>query len=249
MKQFFIFFIFGILISANFVCAALSLDNGKLEFNIEPGERMCKIVKVSSEDYIGKIVLRDIWPEIGEEESGFSKYTLTADDYNINIEYLDEILDFDRESEIEVCLSGESVGDFKGALIFTPEGEGGQIKTVIEVGTWLLVTVSEKEIDNPPVNNGGSTGSSSVGGSVKTVENKTIEESVEVVEEEVEEEVVAEVEVEEKKSWLTGAVIGGGMGNWKFIGGFLVVIIIACAIVYSKRGMVDVEEVSEEMIE
>jgi len=141
MRFYFLFFLLIILISASLVSAALSLDKGKLEFNVGKGEEMCKIVKVSSEDYVGKVSIRDIWPEEGEEESGFSKYTLTAEDYNINIKHPSEILDFNEQSEIEVCLSGSEVGDFRGALIFTPEPGDDVVNVVVDQLVPALVVI------------------------------------------------------------------------------------------------------------
>jgi len=231
----------------SFISAALSLDKGKLEYDIEKGEEICKMVKVSSEDYSGKIIIRDIWPEEGEEDSGFSKYTLTAEDYGISIDYPSEILDFSGESEIEVCLSGEEVGNFRGALIFTPEAGEEQINVVVEIGTWLMVNITEAEIEEEVVvpiveSSGSSSGGGSGGGSPLNlnlvVENETQEDIFNIKSdsdiEDNKEEYHKDIDAKSGPG-ITGAVVGGGNNNWRIIGIVMAIIVVAGIIIYNKR--------------
>ncbi len=234
---FFIFFI--ILVSVSFVSASLNLNKGTLKFEIEKGERVCQKIKISSEDYKGKISIRDIWPEEGEEDSNFNKYTLNSDDYNINVEYPNEILDFSKEEEIEVCLLGEKIGNFKGALIFTPEAGEDTIKVVVEIGTWLMVNVVEKQQEqvvetnnppNPPSGGGGGNNNINVNVEVADEEDDNSKE-----EEELDLEVNNdEIEENEAKSKITGAVIGGN-GKAGIIIGVLGLIAIAGFAIYNRR--------------
>jgi hypothetical protein len=255
MRFYFLFFIFAFLLSLNLVSADFSLDKGKLNFNLEKGVEECQIVKVTSEDYNGDFDIRDIWPEVGEEDSSFNKYTLTAGDYNIDITHLDSISDFNNEVEVEVCLSGSSVGEYKGALIFTPEAGDEQVNVVVEKGVWLLVNVVEKVA--PPVNNGGNSGSSGTsGGSSNVVTTTTQEIPREVMggdaDSDVElenvddigadmDELFGEGEIEpnegEGKSWITGGVVGvGGRMGVGIIITIVVVLIVGSVLIYRKRG-------------
>jgi len=233
MKFYFLFFIFFILISISFISANLSLNKGKLELNIQKGERMCKMVKVLSEDYVGEIQVRDIWSK-DLEETNTNNYNNVAEDFGIDISY-DEIKDFNEQSEIEVCFSGERVGDFRGALIFTPKAGNDQINVVVEVGTWLIINVIESNGKN---SNGGSNGGSGGGSAITRLQDVDLEDGDEdeEVEEEVGESEIVEENLEEVRggAGITGAVIGG-VGNWKVILGVVIVLIIAIAIVYNRK--------------
>ena len=242
MKHIFIFFIFGILISANLglVCAT-GFSPSSLIYNLELNEESCRMITITSDSEV--ISIDDKWAENKDVEWKVSLFETDANEHGISIDYDDELSEDERE--VEVCVSGSRVGEYHGVVLLK---EGQQGNSIVQMGVWIKLIVHEVGVENPVVNNGGNTGSSSVGGFVNVVENKTIEESVEDVEEvgEVGDEIVDGeiVEVEEKKSWLTGAVVGSGIGNWRIVVGFLIVIIIAVAVIYNKRGRVGVEEIS-----
>lgn len=238
MKSIFIFSIFGILISANLVNGT-GFSPSSIIMNLEVGEESCQTITITSDSEV--ISVSDKWASDVGVEWKVSLFETDASGHGISIDYDDELSEDERE--VEVCVSGSRVGEYHGVILLK---EGQQGNSIVQMGVWIKLVVSEPGVENPPINNGGSTGSSSVSGSVNVVENKTIENVVEEVEDEDEEDeiVVDEVESEKKRSWLTGAVIGGGIGNWRVVVGFLIVIIIAVAIVYSKKGRVGVEEIS-----
>ena len=134
-----IFYFLFILILTNLASASLNIDKGKLYFNLNPGEESCQSIKVSSNSYEGKVNIRDIWAETFDEEGNFRKYTFTAKDHGLNIRYDNKIDNFNKESSVEVCLNGNYPGEYKGAMIFTPESD---TNVVVEVGTWLLVNIT-----------------------------------------------------------------------------------------------------------
>ena len=162
MKTIFIFIFFMFFLS--FTSASLSINQGKMNFDLNEGEENCQTVKLMSEEYAGLITLRDVWAEDFKEGGNLHPYTLNASDHKLEIIYPNQIEEFSIEEEIEVCLTAHNSGEFKGALMFTPKSE---TNVVVEVGTWLLVNVQEPQT-TPSNNDGTSSGSSSGGGSVTT---------------------------------------------------------------------------------
>lgn len=252
MRYFYFIFIFVIFLSLGVVSADFSLDKGRLHFNLEEGVQSCQNVKVLSDNYNGNFTVKDIWPEIGEEDSSFKKYTLNATDYGITISHETEILNFNKEKDIEVCLSGENIGKFRGALVFVPEAGEGTFSVVVEKGVWLNVTISEKEPIVVPVENvntgggsgGGSGGSggSGGGGSAPIVNDTKNETAGEVMSEGTEESVEVKDEAsedvkesEKRKMLITGSVIGETLGNKSFVVIVVAILVIGGTFVYYKR--------------
>ena len=156
MKRIFFYFLLLTLFLSVLSSASLGLDKGKLDFNIFAGEEQCNSVTLSSNNYYGLIEVRDEWS--GEDISKI----YGASNYDLSISYIDTIVDFEDEVEFEVCISGLTPGDYKGALIFTPEAEG---KVNVEIGTWLLVNIEEKpQQPSPSENNPVSNSNSGSGG-------------------------------------------------------------------------------------
>lgn len=179
-----IFIFLFLLFFTSFASANLGLSHGKLEFNIDIGEKACEVVTVSSGSYEGEVVARDIWAETIDEERNFNFYTYSADDHGITLDYIDTIVEFEKEFDVEVCLEAEEVGEFKGALIFAPEAE---TNIVIEKGVWLLVNVQEAKVEpeppqqeTPPANTGGSSGGGGSSGE-KVLVDIVLDEKVEEV--------------------------------------------------------------------
>ena len=202
----------------NLASATLNLSPGKLYFNINPNEEICQMIVLSSTDYIGEINIRDVWAKSFDEGSNTNTYDKKAEDFGIEIYYDNLIENFDEEEEIEVCLSGSTIRKSKGAIIFTPKSE---TNVVVEVGTWLFVTISEPPQMTTTSSGGGGEGSSGGGGGgivqqTITSRQKSSQENTEVQE-------ISE-QKEEENAGITGAVIGGGKKSGKIIGITLVAI-------------------------
>jgi hypothetical protein len=136
----FFFFLFVFCSLSSLASASLQLDKGTLIFNIGLNEEACKTVRVSSGSYVGEVQVRDIWAGTPDESRNFRAYTFDAGDHGLSISYTKPISDFQSFFDEEICLRGEKVGDYKGALIFTPESSS---QVNVEIGTWLLVHISE----------------------------------------------------------------------------------------------------------
>src|SRR3989344_4641578 len=130
MKFYFLFFIF-IIVNINIVGAGLNLAPGKLNFNMETNNELCKEITIVSNDYKGEIRIRDVWASV-DEGSNINKFYLEAGDFDISISYPNEI-DLNERETIDVCLSGSNIKQAKGAIIFTPNTD---TNIVVEVGTW-----------------------------------------------------------------------------------------------------------------
>ena len=232
---FFIFFV--ILINLSLISAQLNLDKGSMVFELDNGKKICNVIRITSEDYIGKLKIRDIWPQIGEEESSFHKYTFTAEDYGLHITHPLEISNFKGNEEIEVCLSGgNKSGNFKGALIFTPEAGDEQVSVVVEIGTWLLVNVKNpvKSITPPATTeessiNKGPTASEGI--LQEPNEENKINNNIQ--QEDAENKTILEDETQ--TSWITGAAIGALKNNSTIIIIFLLIIIIGVLTIQNHR--------------
>jgi len=148
MKPNFIFLFLVFMINLGLASAALSPSPGKLYFNTEINARSCEKITLSSLDYKGDIKIRDVWATSINEGANINKYTATASDFGITLEYSEIIENFSGSKEVEVCLTQTSSTKSKGGIIFTP---GSETNVVVEYGTWLLVNIDEpKPISDTP---------------------------------------------------------------------------------------------------
>lgn len=242
MKLFFYFLFF--ILTLNLASAALNLDKGKLDYELNIGEESCQVVSLSSNDYNGTIKIRDVWAENKDEDNNLNKYTFSALDHQLSIKYIDTVLDFKDSMDFEVCLTADNPGNFKGALVFTPDAK---TNVVVEVGTWLFVNVKENIQENTLSNNpgsssggggggggGGGSGSSSSGGitGVKTITQSS---GLNKEENQLNNE-TNQTEEEAKTAGITGAVIGLLGKKWtKIIILIIIIITISYLIIYKKR--------------
>lgn len=236
MKIFF-YFLF-VLFFINLVSASLNLDKGRLDYNIEVGEEKCQIIKISSPSYNGKILIRDIWAENPNEESNFRKYIFTSEDHGLKINYENEIMGFEEEYPLKVCLKGQEIGEYKGAIIFTPYSN---TNVVVEVGTWLFVTITEPQPEptTPPTNQQPASGGGGGGGSYsmsQTEENESSQNATAPAHETIsttagESEtptavvVEKESEKEEDASGITGAAIAQNPIQTKAVWGAIIIFV------------------------
>jgi|SRR3989344_1891172 len=134
------FFIFLFLIFSLFlVNASLNIDKGKIYLDMNVSQKTCQTITITSDDYKGTIKIRDIWAEDFSEGGNLNKYTLNSEDLGITIFYNKIIENFSKNAQLELCLSSNEPGNFKGALIFTPESKDN---IVLEIGSWLYINVN-----------------------------------------------------------------------------------------------------------
>ena len=154
------------------MAASFRLSPGKLYFDVNLNEKNCQNIVLSSEDYLGEVNIRDVWAKNIDEGYNINNYSVKSEDLGIKLDYNKLIENFDGSEEVEVCLSGNKIGESKGAIIFTPKSE---TNIVVEVGTWLMVNVTESQQTQPT--NLANIGSDGGGFSIKTVgENSEAEE-------------------------------------------------------------------------
>jgi len=221
------------------VTASLGLSPGKIYFNLNPNEEECQTITLSSKDYSGRINIRDMWAEKADEINNLKMYTSSASDKEINIGY-PNINDFNNEEGINVCLSGNQIGRYKGALIFTPEAKGN---VVVEVGAWLFVNITEPEPpqETPPQNTdsnqntGGNNQGGSGGSSMTTSEEQTQKPQTNNLPPLKQTNPETGSEQEEYQGTITGGVIGTIKQNTKIIFAVLAVVAIAGLLIYNKR--------------
>jgi hypothetical protein len=198
-----------LLFSLNFVSSMIELKPSKLEFDLQPNEEKCLEVYLNINENEETIFVRDIWTKNPDNEpNNLNNYKLNNEDLNIYVNYEDKLENLSEENKMRVCLSGKDKGEFRGALIFTPKSEKN---VVVEVGTWLLVNIEDKQVQEENIGNKKSGNS---GGSYSTSNLDDLEKE----DEKEEENLLNNLEAEEdnKENWeenenaqITGGVIGG----------------------------------------
>jgi hypothetical protein len=244
------------LASVSSLVSAVTLSGSpsSLEFNINPGEEGCLYLNIYSSDYSGELYSVMRWAEKGVEVNHPRDFTMNNSEIIVEGLYVDyspeDIENFDGEEEIEVCVRGDELGVYRGSLEYRAVS-GGNIG--VGVGIWLKVNVTEEPVEEPPANpnSGGGSGASGGGssgggggGSVGINNNLSVDVNVNVnmnnsdsprgyLEKDNESEKNG-ILSENKKSRITGAVIGG-VGDWRIIVSFLVILVIAAMIVYRRK--------------
>ncbi len=196
---------------------AVGFSPTSLIFNLNPGEEDCQMITINSESET--IAVSDKWAENKDIEWKVSLFNESADYHNIDISY-DELLE--NESQVEVCLSGENLGEYHGVLLLTEEQSGNSI---VQVGIWLKVIIEATPVQSASSSSGGGGG----GGGTTTQQNPQIQPILEQTE------TTPATNEEEKaeNSGLTGAVIGG---TGSMIGAVvLIIVIIAIGLIIYRR--------------
>ena len=223
MKPNFIFLFLVFMINLGLASAALSPSPGKLYFNTEINARSCEKITLSSLDYKGDIKIRDVWATSINEGANINKYTATASDFGITLEYSEIIENFSGSKEVEVCLTQTSSTKSKGGIIFTP---GSETNVVVEYGTWLFVNLEEpKPISDTPTksttNPNSNTNPASNTGEVVL----GIEENKQNIEEEE-----VEIKNEVTANGITGAAVGTSNKSINVVTIIIILVIIGAFI-------------------
>lgn len=182
MRFYFLFFTFLFLIVGTSIVSATTLSGspGSLNFNLNIGEEKCLNFLVSSSDYSGNLNSIMEWAEKDSEVSSPNDFIFESSEVGLNVIYSPEIIsNFDGEEEIQVCISGNEEGYWRGSLKYITESEGN---TGIGVGTWLRVNITnipneetEEQISPANPNNNQNSGSGSSSSSKPTTNsNDTI---------------------------------------------------------------------------
>lgn len=120
------------------VVSALQFSPTKLTFNIAKDKIVCKEIEVNSETFLS---VKDSWASNFNEEWTLSKFQTNSQDIKINIRYPLSISS--SQKEIEVCISTENAGNYKGALLFKQEQLGN---SQIQFAVWLELHSEGKTI-------------------------------------------------------------------------------------------------------
>lgn len=143
--KFFIFLLLLFLVflsSASLAFAGVSPSPGRLYFDAGANNRICQTITLSSSDYQGDVKVRDVWATSTSEGANINKYTASASDFGITLEYPKTITGFNGNAEVEVCLTQQELVKAKGGIIFTPS-TGTNV--VVENGVWLFINLSPAE--------------------------------------------------------------------------------------------------------
>lgn len=140
MKQF-IFFIFLILIFTNLftissLVGATGFSPSSLIYTLKPGENQCKTITINSES--NTIAVEDKWAENKNVEWKVSEFNTGASSHGISISYPKQLSL--NERDVNVCLSGNKIGEYHGVLLLKEEQQGNSI---IQMGVWLKVNIGE----------------------------------------------------------------------------------------------------------
>jgi hypothetical protein len=164
-----------------------------------------------------------------------NKYRLKSEDIGIIIFYQKQIDNFNGQQEVEVCLSGNKPGRYRGDLIFTPESN---TNVVVEVGTWLFVNVSGAQTPGTNQEQQVTTSSNNPTPTPIQVKQPTSQEETP----ESSQETSPAQETEKSKSFGSGitgyfvSVAGNGKTTGIAIGVIIVVLAIATLIYIKRRG-------------
>src|SRR3989338_1394341 len=155
--KFFLLFITLTLFGLN-MAQAVGFSPPSLTFELEKNQEECKMVTIDSESE--KVTVSDSWAENESVEWKVSSFNTEAGQHEISINYDDELsLD---EREVEVCLSGNKLGEYHGVLLFEEKQRGNSI---VQLGVWLKVLINEKpSVSEASSSSGGSGGSGGGGG-------------------------------------------------------------------------------------
>ena len=245
MKYFFyfLFFIFAVLVSSVLV-QAVGFSPSKLLFELEQDEVECQIITLNSDS--DRIVVSDKWAESLDVDWRVGLFNASSDSHGLSVVYDSEMV---GERELDVCLSGSDVGEFHGVLLMV---EGQQGNSVVQMGVWLKVVISEEdksevgspksEVEGPSSGSSLSGSSSSGGGSIPIKVEEVVNESsdsvavvgLEVEESEEEFETSLDKSQTGRGAGITGAVVGGS-GSAKYVWVVVLVVLVGLGLVYSKR--------------
>ena len=163
MRKILLLFIFLFLIINLNSVIAISFSPGDLIYEINAGEKECKIIIINSAS--PTITISNRWAENKSQQRIAGLYNKTSNYHGLSLDYPKEIKSKDKQ--FEVCISGKYSGEFYGIIIIQEEQVGN---TIMQGGVWLKViikgdnykpenwTEDTEEIQKTSENNAGITG-------------------------------------------------------------------------------------------
>lgn len=129
----FICFLVFMLGTANAV--TLSMSPPQLDFQGKVGETICLNVTMKT---LGNVLVvgEDKWAEEGFSERKLSMHKLGAKELHLELNYVEE-LEINEKEIFEVCLNGESSGNFHGLLLYKIKDKP------VKIGIWINVTLEK----------------------------------------------------------------------------------------------------------
>ena len=236
MKFDFLFLLFVFVIVSTSMASAVGFSPSSLTFSLEQNQEECKMITIDSESET--ITASDSWAENESVEWKVSSFDPEASQHEISINY-DNELSID-EREVEVCLSGNKIGEYHGVLLFEEEQQGNSI---IKFGVWLKVLINEKPVVSSGGSSGGGSGGGAGGGSggggivaTKNSTNATNSSGIGFENLGLNAEARTEGETQEDYvSGITGGAIWGDINAKKLIVPGLVILAIVAFVIYNKR--------------
>ena len=229
------------------IVSASGFSPSSLIFNLTLNEKSCQTITINSNS--DTISVSDKWAVDKDIEWKVSLFNSSADSHSITISYPSEISL--PENKVEVCLSGSKVGEYHGVMLLREEQQGN---SVVQMGVWLKVTITEKQSSppSPPAaDNSGGGGSSgggggSGGGGIAPAKNATTSktattniETLSETETSDEEETETQTSEEQEEQMQTAGITGAVVGTLKKPASTIIIIFIALAIagafIYNKN--------------
>ena len=122
------------------LATALQFSPPSLEFNLQVNETHCKEIYFQIDS---PATLRDIWAQSISDEFSILNFKTPSQQHKLSLSYPSQISR--DQNQIELCLSGSSPGNYKGALLFREEEVGN---TIVQFAVWLNVKITG-EADKP----------------------------------------------------------------------------------------------------
>jgi len=220
------------------IVSASGFSPSSLIFNLTLNEKSCQTITINSNS--DTISVSDKWAVDKDIEWKVSLFNSSADSHSITISYPSEISL--PENKVEVCLSGSKVGEYHGVMLLREEQQGN---SVVQMGVWLKVTITEKQSSPPAADNSGTGGSSGGGGGsgIAPAKNATTSTPTATNIETLSETGTANEETgtseEQQEQMQTSGITGAVIGTLKKPASTIIIIFIALAIagafIYNKN--------------
>lgn len=229
-----IFFVFLFVILCVSLVGAAGFSPSSLTYEIEQGKIKCMGISLDSESE--RITVTDRWAENLTVEWRASLFDKDASYHGLEVSYDKELLKDERG--LEVCLSGQRIGEYHGIIVMEEELIGN---TIIQMGVWMKVKITSEPVQPSGGGGGGGGGivySSKVAGTNESKKTEVSEEKAEEIS--AEEEIEQEEETEEESvPAITGAAVAEDslVKNpliWALII-LIIAVVIAIAVFVSKR--------------
>lgn len=127
-------FLFAVLIFFCGQVSPLEFSPTSLEFNLEKNQQDCKNIFVKLD---GQTSITNFWTEDENAEWRISQFQTSSQELEITVEHSPQISQ--SVKEVEVCISGERSGNYRGALIFRQQESGNSI---VQFVVWINLTVT-----------------------------------------------------------------------------------------------------------